>query len=309
MALGGTPAIRADGSILVGATTAPGAGGTGELYAVSPAGDRLWVYSTGRSANTVQPVPAVGDDGTIYISVAYHLYAIHPDGSAYWQADAGGEYATVPAIGRDGTVYASGQYGLQAFQPTGQLLWTYGSCAGLEAECTTQPAIANDGSILTSVYPTNAPSSQQVVMTDVRADGSAAWSVAGSSISQWLAILGDGAVVFQSGNGIASLSTTGQAGSSLPIKGGVRVQPVVDAAGTIYAGTVTQKAGPCGVCGTNDGAGVQAVRSDGTTAWVFGSDAAFGGASLGADGTLYVVGLGAGESEGASSVGLYAIGP
>jgi hypothetical protein len=305
--LGGTPAIRADGSILVGAMTTTsqgGAGFIGELYAVSPDGDRLWVYSTGSSANDATPIPAVGDDGTIYISIAYHLYAIHPDGSAAWQADAGGEYALVPAIGPGGTVYGSGQDGLQAFGPGGQLLWTYGSCAGLSSECTTQPVVANDGSILTTV------SGESSVLTDVRADGSAAWTLPTSLLSSWLLVGTDGAVVSGVAGGLQWTSANGHASPSVQTKGSVVAQPVIDAAGTVYAGTMMQGAAPCGLCGGYDGAGVQAVRSDATTAWVFASDMAFGGASMAADGTLYVVGLGVGGGgEMTHGAGLYAIGP
>jgi len=84
---GGTPAIRADGSVVIGAQAGPKT--TGQLVALSSTGALLWTYDTLRGTNGIAPSASIGEDGTIYASVGYHLYAVHPDGSAAWQADAG----------------------------------------------------------------------------------------------------------------------------------------------------------------------------------------------------------------------------
>jgi eukaryotic-like serine/threonine-protein kinase len=62
-------------------------------------GSQKWVFTTGAY---VYSSPAIGADGTIYVSSA-KLYAINPDGTQRWAFPKAG-YSS-PAIGADGTIY------------------------------------------------------------------------------------------------------------------------------------------------------------------------------------------------------------
>jgi outer membrane protein assembly factor BamB len=311
VSFGGTPAIRADGTVLVGAQTEPGA--IGELYAVSFTGALVWTYDTTRGDNLAPPSPSIGDDGTIYISAGYHLYAVHPDGSLAWQADAGDEYVIVPAIGPDGTVYVGGQYGLQAFTPAGTQSWAFGPCADVVAECTSQETVADDGTIVTTMATlSQAPDAPGYLLVAVRPDGTQAWSLDLSVMGVGAAVGADGTIFVPTGYDLASISPGGQQNwaSALPGAGG-GAAPVIDAAGTLYLGTSAwTEAAPCGdPCEELSGAGLQAFRADGTVAWVFEPDTAFASPAIGADGTLYAAAVGGGDAGARQGLGLYAIGP
>jgi outer membrane protein assembly factor BamB len=311
VSFGGTPAIRADGTVLVGAQTEPDA--IGELYAVSSAGALAWIYDTTKGDNLAPPSPSIGADGTIYISAGYHLSAIHPDGTLAWQADAGDEYVIVPAIGADGTVYVGGQYGLQAFTPAGQQSWAFGPCADLVSECTSQETVADDGTIVTTLATlSQSPGAPGYLLVAVRPDGTQAWSLDLSFMGVGSAIGADGTIFLPTGYDLASVSPAGQQNwaSALPGAGGGAV-PVIDAAGTLYLGTSAwTEAAPCGdPCEELVGAGLQAFHADGTVAWVFEPDTAFASPAIGADGTLYAAAVGGGDAGVRQGLGLYAIGP
>ena len=50
--------------------------------------------------------PAIGADGTIYISCSnYKFYALNPDGTQKWEYTTEGIIDSSPAIGVDGTIY------------------------------------------------------------------------------------------------------------------------------------------------------------------------------------------------------------
>lgn len=78
--------------------------------------------------------PAVGPDGTIYVSIGNDLYAFNPDGTEKWSLALEGQFvAAKPAIGPDGTLYvaytsiAGDEYFLYAIQDagtTGLVLWS-----------------------------------------------------------------------------------------------------------------------------------------------------------------------------------------
>jgi len=311
VSFGGTPAIRADGSVLVGARS--GAADTGQLYAVSSTGTLLWMVDTSRATNLAPPSPSVADDGTIYISSAYHLYAIHPDGSPAWQADAGDEYVIVPAIGADGTVYVGGQYGLQAFTPGGQQKWAFGPCADLVSECTSQETVADDGTIVTTMTTLSQdPGAPGYLLTAVHPDGTQAWSLDLFTMGVGAAVWPDGTILLPTGNYLASVSAAGQQNwaSVLPGASG-GAAPVVDAAGNVYLGTSAwTEAAPCGSpCEELSGAGLQAFHPDGTSAWVLEPDIAFASPAIGADGTLYAAAVGGGDAGVRQGIGLYAVGP
>lgn len=86
---GSMPAIRSDGSVIVG--------GYDKLYAVTPDGALVWAVD---KADVNGQSPIVGADGTVYIG----LSAFAPDGSKKWTLPVAG-VGSSGAIGADGTVY------------------------------------------------------------------------------------------------------------------------------------------------------------------------------------------------------------
>jgi outer membrane protein assembly factor BamB len=100
-----------------------------------------WSFKTGGAIHTV---PAIGNDGTIYVSSDDHfLYAINPDGTKKWSYETG-DVLSSPAIGSDGTIYVgSNDRQLYAINPDGTLKWVYPTFSLLVSS----PAIGIDGTI------------------------------------------------------------------------------------------------------------------------------------------------------------------
>ena len=91
-----SPAIAPDGTIYQGTFT-------GQLLAVTPAGQVKWIFQAGRE---ILSSPAVADDGTIYFGARDRkLYAVAPDGKLKWTFPTGAWVDSSPAIATDGTVY------------------------------------------------------------------------------------------------------------------------------------------------------------------------------------------------------------
>ena len=68
--------------------------------------------------------PAIGLDGTLYSIDAFaHLYALAPDGSLKWIANAAGDKGV--AVGQDGTIYVASESFIKAFNPDGSPKWTF----------------------------------------------------------------------------------------------------------------------------------------------------------------------------------------
>ena len=100
-----------------------------------------WSYKTG---NAIHTAPAIGDDGTIYVSSDDHfLYALNPDGSLKWKYETG-DVLSSPAVGSDGTIYVgSKDRQFYAINPDGTLKWVYPTRTAFTAS----PAIGSDGTI------------------------------------------------------------------------------------------------------------------------------------------------------------------
>ncbi len=170
-----SPAIGADGTIYVGS-------GDGNFYAINPAGGLTWSYTTSgpiisstmigtdgtiyvessldnklyainsdgtlkweyaTEKSTILFPPAMGPDGTIYVSNGLYLYAINLDGTLKWELR--GMY-TSPVIGAEGTIYVDSYYNnfnLDAINPDGALKWSYTTGAPIGSP----PAIGADGTI------------------------------------------------------------------------------------------------------------------------------------------------------------------
>lgn len=103
--------------VLSGTTGASGAGA-----ATSPPA-ALWKWSSNDGTNTGGV--ALDSAGSLVIATRYELYALNSDGTQRFQSPLpGATSGPVPAIGPDGSIYVSTSKGLAAFQSQGQRLWT-----------------------------------------------------------------------------------------------------------------------------------------------------------------------------------------
>jgi outer membrane protein assembly factor BamB len=288
-----TPAVLADGTIVFGAesTTA------GKLYAVSPTGTLLWSTTLSYHPDLSPPSPSVGDDGTLYVSDAYELIAVHPDGRVAWEVSAGVEYAMTPALGRDGTIYVGGQDGAQAYAPDGHRKWAVGSWGG-------QMSVGDDGTVYATLATGNNGSGMALIA--VHPDGTEAWSDDVAGI--WLRppSTHGAVVVVDTGGGLSAEGAAGMPEWTASLGGASTGDgPVMDGSGTVYVGVATMAGpSPCGLpCEKFVGQGLHAISAGGASGWTFEVGTTFGTPAIGADGTLYVA-----ASSETGPIGLYAIG-
>jgi outer membrane protein assembly factor BamB len=99
-----SPAIGVDGVIYVGSFD-------NHLYAINADGSERWRFKTG---DYVTSSLAIDATGVIYVgALDGHLYAVNGDGSERWHFPMGGKVSS-PAIGADGTIYVSSRNNLYA---------------------------------------------------------------------------------------------------------------------------------------------------------------------------------------------------
>jgi outer membrane protein assembly factor BamB len=91
-----SPVIGSDGTIYVGGFY------SFTLHAVRPDGTEKWQYPL---ANSPRDCPAIGWDGTIYVSAATRFHAISPDGSLAWEITLSAN--APPVVGADGRIYVA----------------------------------------------------------------------------------------------------------------------------------------------------------------------------------------------------------
>ncbi|HEX9952526.1 MAG TPA: PQQ-binding-like beta-propeller repeat protein [Rubricoccaceae bacterium] len=108
------PAVAPDGTVYLV---------TDSLYAISPAGERLWTAPASMSE------VSLGADGTVYAAAANTVYAYAPDGTQRWaftESPAGFGVLRGPTVGPDGNVYVvttNGGLGIFSLTPGGALRW------------------------------------------------------------------------------------------------------------------------------------------------------------------------------------------
>lgn len=148
---GSTPALALDGAVYVASCATP------KLHAIDASGGEKWeVPIPGAGCST----PAIGQDGTIYVTAGVNLYAISPAGTLKWKDTLGTALALGdPSIGVDGTVYA-GRNRLWAVNANGSVKWVFDgslvpeSCRG-EGSCNfvrySTPIIDASGTIYVQV--------------------------------------------------------------------------------------------------------------------------------------------------------------
>ena len=185
------PPIAADGTAYCGGWW------SSSLSAVTPSGSQSWsCYIDGG----VESGPAIGADGTIYVSSVVdrvggsqpsYLYAIRPGGSEYWSYQASGHIRCSPTIGADGSVYFGTQNGrLYALRADGSLKWDNSAGASI---WTSSPVIDGNGVIYVGT------SDRRLLAFDP--DGTLRWTYTAGGPVGPLAIGPDGTIYFGSSDG------------------------------------------------------------------------------------------------------------
>jgi hypothetical protein len=119
----GIPAFDAYGNIYIA--------GDNVLYKLSLGGKLVW--KTPDLAGLIHD-PAIAADGTIYVLMAYHLFAFNNSGGNLWASDMTDSTQGIgaPAIASDGTIYVSTDTGsVHAFNPSGWEPYTAYSDPGI----------------------------------------------------------------------------------------------------------------------------------------------------------------------------------
>lgn len=155
------PAIGANGIIYVAGQESDEATHThsSHLYAISSEGKQLWALRIyGRLSTESEASPAVGRDGTIYVTgvenINYglpkkgYVYAVSASGVLVWESKIEGAAVSAPTIGNDGIIYVGthdpyGNGHLYAIERNGGVKWKLetGDIA------MSSPAIGADGTI------------------------------------------------------------------------------------------------------------------------------------------------------------------
>ena len=95
---GASAVIGGDGTIYIGKSN-------GMLYAFNPDGSLKWNLQLDGSTRSTA---AIASDGTIFLNTRFYVYAITPEGTIDWSRRLGTHLTmTSPAIGANGTVYIS----------------------------------------------------------------------------------------------------------------------------------------------------------------------------------------------------------
>jgi hypothetical protein len=109
------------------------------IYAINPDGTKKWALPLG---DAIYSSPAIGPDGTIYISSDFQspacFHAIAPEGFERWGLLSGQATEASAAVASDGTIYMADLGTTYALTPQGTTLWTAPGGSG-------SPALAADG--------------------------------------------------------------------------------------------------------------------------------------------------------------------
>lgn len=115
----------------------------GCLYALNLDGSLRWRLRTG---SITESSPVIGPDGTIYLGVLQHLWAISPDGQKKWGRVGGEDYPfhTSPMVLANGSIACVTSYGMLCYaDPDGalhEMYYLYGYGYG-------SPAVGPTGAI------------------------------------------------------------------------------------------------------------------------------------------------------------------
>jgi outer membrane protein assembly factor BamB len=238
-----SPVIGPDGTIyiLVGIGTDTNEYGLdSSLHAIDPQGRKKWECPNLGSfgVGPVPDSPAIGMDGTVYVSGAHDLFALQNDGTVKWSYHFPdldtvlgdntrhhlSSLRSSPSVGDDGTVYvntlegpgSSVVGGIHAFSPSGKLRWHHPGSGCVP------PAIGADGTVYAG-YGSYMPDGTPPKLVAINPDGTTKWALL---TEQW-----------------------------------IMAAPVIGTDGGIYVGTSQHPVGKPGV--------FLAVRADGTLKWKY----------------------------------------
>jgi outer membrane protein assembly factor BamB len=230
-----------------------------------------WRYGTGGAISLWRP--AIGPDGTIYISALdANLYALNEDGSLKWTYNLGvppgGNNDYMPGVDPDtGTIYSdiAGDK-LVAINPDGTFKWDF----FMGADVDSTPTVGPDGTIY---FGTDITDGGQYFLFALNPDGTEKWRfAAGDEIDNVPALNSDASVVYFVSNDDNLYAVNTADGSErwrfaiLAESGEVNSSPIVNSSdGTVYVGSDDQnvyalkpaarEADPAGVGGLNFAAG------------------------------------------------------
>jgi len=262
------PAIASDGAIYIIDNY--------YIYSLSYDGQLKWKYLIGDGTEGL-PSPTIASDGVIYIGSDYYLYALTPNGEKIWQSPSlsNGRWIKTPVLGSDGTIYTVGKTGSYSIgryvyaldSQDGNKLWETDS-----DRFSTAPALSDNGTILVGgaygLYALNL------------LDGSQKWLASISGVSNSAPAIGQDTVYIGTEGHNLNLyaidKSDGSAKWSFNTGWEVYASPIIDAAGTIYIGSV--------------GKMFYALNPDGNVKWQYeASGKIYSSAVIGSDGTVYVV--------------------
>lgn len=215
-------------------------------------GDALFTWNVDGPVNGS---PAIGSDGTIYVSVqaavsngqlfGEKVVALRPDGTVRWQYD-NVPSAAPPTLAPDGTIYVPSASRLLALNPDGTKRWDYFGDEAIDSAA----ALGKDGTIYVGTRDGN--------LCAITPDGTLRWKYAlGSGISASPAVGGDDVIYVFSQDGIlhavqpdATQRWNVRVGTG-PIGDGPMPSPAIAEDGTIYVSSRS----------------LTAVNMDGTIRW------------------------------------------
>lgn len=250
------PSISPDGKVFF---TADSNGGF-RLLALNQDGELLWSFN---SKGFSSSLPAVGSDGTIYITVDNCLYALNQDGSVKWKYKPIDMGEGSPTVAGDGTIYFGSRDGfLYAFNSNGSLRWS----RKFEPSVIDGPAISKE-----HIYVGGGKG-----MHVLDHNGKLEWSFKTNSQIRQPVIGPDGSIYFgefSEGKTLYAINPDGSLKWEFDAGYSIEASPAVDSKGNVYFGTY-------------DGY-LYALSSDGAFLWRL--DAVTDGVSpvIGDDGTIF----------------------
>lgn len=246
-------------------------------YAVSPGEGVRWTLELPITWNSI---PAIGEDGTLYVGsrtgsgdegFTGQFMAVDPAGSVRWMLEDLDGIRSSPAIGPDGTIYVAAGHHVYAVEPDGEIRWTFD--AEDDVFVFGSPGIAADGTIYIGA--------EDARLYAIAPDGSLRWAFkTGERIRSSPAIGADGTIYVGSHDGrLYAIAPDGTERWNVPLVCGlpwgcqdVRSSPSVGPDGTIYVMVD----------------GVFAMDPSGSIRWHYPGTNSGATPVLGADGTIYV---------------------
>lgn len=153
------------------------------LHAVSPDGRRLWDLDL--TSHDLGPA-ALSNDGTIYVSDNYSLFAVDGSGTLKWRFEAGAFGS--PVVDKNGVVYIAAATAVYAINPDSTVKWRYGRPQ--DPHYVTSPALAEDGTVYVGA---------EFYLVALTADGTLKWAQRIYSPTSAPTVAPDGTVYFACG--------------------------------------------------------------------------------------------------------------